>query len=245
MNELVISELKMSSRDIADLVSSRHDKVKQSIDRLANRGIIGVPPLGEYLDSLGRKAYEYLIAKRDSYVIVAQLSPEFTAALVDRWQELEQQNTKPQVPVLPQTYLEALEKLVETEREKQIAQIEVDRLQGVCQTMAEQFKPGLTPPTFGRMLNGVNINQIHAKLVDQKMIRKTNYGYRSMPQYRDKYFAEKHGENEGGRPTEVVTLTTKGAKRIYKMYLNGELAMKKDWDGNYSHVLFEGKGGAI
>lgn len=31
----------------------------------------------------------YLIGKRDSYIIVAQLSPEFTAKLVDRWQELE------------------------------------------------------------------------------------------------------------------------------------------------------------
>lgn len=34
----------------------------------------------------------YLISKRDSYIIVAQLSPEFTARLVDRWQELEQGN---------------------------------------------------------------------------------------------------------------------------------------------------------
>jgi anti-repressor protein len=32
----------------------------------------------------------YQIGKRDSYVIVAQLSPQFTARLVDRWQELEQ-----------------------------------------------------------------------------------------------------------------------------------------------------------
>lgn len=79
----------MSSREIAELVDSRHDKVKQSIERLAERGVIGLPPLGEYLDSLGRKATEYRIGKRDSYVIVAQLSPEFTARLVDRWQELE------------------------------------------------------------------------------------------------------------------------------------------------------------
>lgn len=82
----------MSSREIAELVDSRHDKVKQSIERLAERGVIGLPPLGEYLDSLGRKAAEYRIGKRDSYVIVAQLSPEFTARLVDRWQELEAQN---------------------------------------------------------------------------------------------------------------------------------------------------------
>lgn len=80
----------MSSREIAELVNSRHDKVKQSIERLAGRGVIALPPLGEYLDSLGRAATEYRIGKRDSYVIVAQLSPEFTARLVDRWQKLEQ-----------------------------------------------------------------------------------------------------------------------------------------------------------
>lgn len=79
----------MTSREIADLVESRHDKVKQSIERLAARHAIGLPPVGEYLDNLGRPAHEYLLCKRDSYVVVAQLSPEFTARLVDRWQELE------------------------------------------------------------------------------------------------------------------------------------------------------------
>lgn len=91
----------MTSREIADLVGSRHDKVKQSIERLATpkRGAIAapidLPPVGEYLDTLGRPAAEYIFAgdkgKRDSIVVVAQLSPEFTAALVDRWQQLEQQ----------------------------------------------------------------------------------------------------------------------------------------------------------
>lgn len=91
MNSLINVPITMSSREIAELVDSRHDKVKQSIERLAERGVIGLPPLGEYLDKLGRKATEYQIGKRDSYVIVAQLSPEFTARLVDRWQELEGQ----------------------------------------------------------------------------------------------------------------------------------------------------------
>lgn len=91
----------MSSREIADLVGSRHDKVKQSIERLAARidtngnPVIALPPVGEYLDGLGRKATEYMVCKRDSYIIVAQLSPEFTARLVDRWQELEEQTAKP------------------------------------------------------------------------------------------------------------------------------------------------------
>lgn len=92
----------MSSREIAELVNSRHDKVKQSIDRLVARGVIVQPPLGDehFTDSLGRPRTEqvYRIGKRDSYVIVAQLSPEFTARLVDRWQELEEGTAKP-VPV--------------------------------------------------------------------------------------------------------------------------------------------------
>lgn len=83
----------MSSREIADLVESRHDKVKQSIERLVERGVIVQPPMGDeqFQDSKGRPRSEatYRLSKRDSYIVVAQLSPEFTARLVDRWQELE------------------------------------------------------------------------------------------------------------------------------------------------------------
>lgn len=87
----------MSSREIAELVGSRHDSVKRTVERLVERRTISVPPAVEYLDGLGRPATEYQICKRDSFIIVAQLSPEFTAALVDRWAELESQ----QMPSLP------------------------------------------------------------------------------------------------------------------------------------------------
>lgn len=86
----------MTSQDIADLVESRHDKVKQSIERLAARGTIQLPPLGEVKNHLGQSVAVYQVGKRDSYIVVAQLSPEFTARLVDRWQELESQTRIPQ-----------------------------------------------------------------------------------------------------------------------------------------------------
>lgn len=91
MNSIALLNQKylMTSREIADLVESRHDSVKRTIERLAESGAIDLPPLVEYHDSIGRPAQEYKIGKRDSYVIVAQLSPQFTARLVDRWQELE------------------------------------------------------------------------------------------------------------------------------------------------------------
>lgn len=104
--ELILSDLfssneaKMTSLDIAELVGSRHDKVKQSIKRLAAKGIIQLPPMGEVeqnqILSPNNKASVFIFsgaqAKRDSLVVVAQLSPEFTADIVDRWIYLEKQN---------------------------------------------------------------------------------------------------------------------------------------------------------
>ncbi|WP_250451173.1 phage antirepressor KilAC domain-containing protein [Caballeronia sp. ATUFL_M2_KS44] len=92
----------MSSREIAALLDSRHDNVKITIDRLVDRGVIVRPAMQEVqvTDAMGRSrtVSEYRIGKRDSYVIVAQLSPEFTARLVDLWQALEEQVSKPQLP---------------------------------------------------------------------------------------------------------------------------------------------------
>jgi|GEM_PF-2931937 len=101
----------MTSQEIADLVESRHSNVKRTIDRLIYAQIIGQPPMenGLSTDAQGktRKTSMYLLTKRDSYVIVAQLSPAFTARLVDRWQALE--NAPPPVALTgPQLMAAAL-----------------------------------------------------------------------------------------------------------------------------------------
>lgn len=91
MHSIIMNnEPTMTSRQIAELVESRHDDVKRSIDRLVDRAVISNPPLADGIKSAnGVTEKLYIIGKRDSYVIVAQLSPEFTARLVDRWSELE------------------------------------------------------------------------------------------------------------------------------------------------------------
>lgn len=106
------SVLTMTSLEIADLLNSRHDKVKQSIERLASdnkhrKSVIQLPPLGNVTNEQGQSVSVYKINKRDSYIIVAQMSPEFTAKLVDRWQELEQKQSAPKFNI-PQTLPEAL-----------------------------------------------------------------------------------------------------------------------------------------
>ena len=66
----------MTSREIAALVEKRHDNVKRTIETLAERRVIGHPQIEEYPDSLGRPAAQYLVSKRDSYVIVAELEKD-------------------------------------------------------------------------------------------------------------------------------------------------------------------------
>ena len=104
----------MSSREIAELVNSRHDDVKRSIARLAERGVIQLPPTAEVKNHLGQTVSEFLIGKRDSYVIVAQLSPEFTARLVDRWQELEAGQF--QMPTTAQAFANVFQMVADSER---------------------------------------------------------------------------------------------------------------------------------
>lgn len=107
MNEVIVSQKHadqtMDSDEIADLVESRADNVKRTIERLALKGIIALPPMEEK-PTAGRSSKVYVFSgekgKRDSIIVVAQLSPKFTARLVDRWQELEQANTK-LAPALP------------------------------------------------------------------------------------------------------------------------------------------------
>jgi len=134
----------MTSVEIAELVGSRHDKVKQSIERLAERRIIQLPPMGisENINGLGltQKSKHYLFegerGKRDSIIVVAQLCPEFTARLVDRWRELEEQIRKPmsEIEMVAAMALEAVR------QQKRITQVE-EKVSHVAETV-EQIKKG-------------------------------------------------------------------------------------------------------
>lgn len=108
----------MTSREMADLTEKRHDSVKRTIDTLAEKGVIGAPQIVEYLDSLGRPANEYRIGKRDSFIIVAQLSPEFTARLVDRWQDLEEAVKQPVLNPANFSRMQLIELAMQAEQER-------------------------------------------------------------------------------------------------------------------------------
>lgn len=120
MNELnIISKaiLTMSSREIAELVNSRHDSVKRSMETLRDKGVISFTQSVEtsHGGAGARPVEVYLLDKRSSLIAVAQLCPEFTARIVDRWQELEAQAAQPAAPVAL-SRMDILTMAIESER---------------------------------------------------------------------------------------------------------------------------------
>lgn len=105
----------MSSREISELVKSKHGDVKRSAERLVAGGLLTAPLAQFDFTHNGNVYQEYRFNKRDSLVIVARLSPEFTAAVVDRWQELESGST----PSIPKSFSEALRLAADLEEQKQ------------------------------------------------------------------------------------------------------------------------------
>lgn len=103
---LVTNEARMSSLEIAELVGSQHGNVRISIERLAKRGVIQLPAMQKVENKQSVSPNKFSDAyifegeqgKRDSIVVVAQLCPEFTARLVDRWMELEEQIKQLEAP---------------------------------------------------------------------------------------------------------------------------------------------------
>lgn len=79
----------MSSREIAELTGKRHDNVMQVIASLMSAQILTPEIQESTFKHRGNEYGQWLLNKRDSLVLVARLSPEFMAAIVDRWQELE------------------------------------------------------------------------------------------------------------------------------------------------------------
>ena len=211
---LIQSNIKtMSSREIAILVESRHDSVKRTVSRLIESNIIQPTPLVGVKNEQGQTVSEYQISKRDSYIVVAQLSPQFTARLVDRWQELEQANQ----PAVPQTYAAALleagrlaQALEETSAKLIEAQPKVEYHDNVLDSTN-----GITTSEIASELgmSAQKLNKILAKKMVQKKVggrwllraKHLNQGYDTEATYLD----------DGGNSRHAMKWTEKGRKFIH------------------------------
>ncbi|EIW0208477.1 phage antirepressor KilAC domain-containing protein, partial [Escherichia coli] len=236
--ELINSNtIKMTSIEIAELVGSRHDKVKQSIERLAVRGVIRNPPMVvfEKINNLGllRGVEAYVFegeqGKRDSIIVVAQLSPEFTARLVDRWRELEGATAK-----IPQTFSEALrlaadleDQKAELEKQLALAAPKVEFADRVGEAS------GILIGNFAKVV-GIGPNKLFAWMRDHKILIASG-SRRNVPmqEYMDRgYFTVKEtavNTNHGIQISFTTKITGRGQQWLTRKLLdNGMLKVTRE-----------------
>ena len=110
------SILTMSSREIAEITYKEHKNVLRVIRDLIEQNLVAqIEPLKFEYRNQWFDYYE--LNKRDTFVVVARLSPEFTAAVVDRWQALE--NRQKPTTLIPQSFSEALMLSAQLQAEKE------------------------------------------------------------------------------------------------------------------------------
>ncbi|QHB18257.1 phage antirepressor KilAC domain-containing protein [Mannheimia pernigra] len=209
------STLTMSSREIAQITESRHSDVCVSIDRLMKKGVIGGYQAMPYTHPQnGQIYYEYHINKRDTYVIVAQLSPAFTARLVDRWQELESRQG------IPQSFSQALRLAAEQQEviEQQNHQLAI---QAPKVAFVEHYVEVGTTKSLretAKILNFPEKRLIECLERDRVLYRQSG----NLLPYQDKQakqlFAVKTGTAEHGHNFTQTRVTAKGIEWIAQRY---------------------------
>lgn len=225
MNELLpindknASALTMSSREITKLVNSRHSDVCKSIETLISKGVIGgYQPKPYTHPQNGQIYYEYFLNKRDTYILVAQFSPEFTAAVIDRWQELENQQNP--TALLPQNYLQALEQLVASEKEKQALALENKAMKPKADFVDLYVDISTTKSLreTAKILNMPEKAMIAALERDKALYRQSG----NLIPYSDKQsrglFTVKTGTAEHGHNFTQTRVTSKGIQWIAQRY---------------------------
>ncbi len=200
--------LTMSSREIATLLNKNHSDIKRSAKRLSDAGILTKPLAESEFEHRGNIYSEYLLEKRDCFVLVAQNSPEFTAAIVDRWQELE----KSAEQRLPQTKREWIEFALEQEKKLELAAPKVAFVDNFVETGTTK-----TLRETAKILNYPERKMI-ALMIDHDILYRMSGKLLPYQKYHEqKLFEVKTGERNGHAFTQT-RVTTKGLTWLGERY---------------------------
>jgi Rha family phage regulatory protein len=116
--KLFDSNLTMSSLEIAKLTGKEHSDVLRDIRNTLEQAEIGESNFASTYKSKQNKTLPcYNLPRRECDLVVSGYSVKYRLAIIDRWQELEQEKMLNGFDI-PKTYLEAIEALVVKEKER-------------------------------------------------------------------------------------------------------------------------------
>ncbi|WP_372834641.1 KilA-N domain-containing protein [Pontibacterium sp.] len=147
------------------------------------------------------------------------------------------------------TRMEILELAMESEKQNQVLKLENKAKDERIEKLESFFHPGMTITAFGKMLNGVNCSQMNnfchdtLKWIYNESRSGKNRRFRARSYARDRYLTETDRPigTHGGETfiKHEPKLLKAGAKKLYELYLDEKLPMKKTWNGEFVHIKFE------
>jgi phage antirepressor YoqD-like protein len=164
----------MSSLQIAELTGKDHPKVTADIKRVLEEA--GIEASGFRIPlkmPSGQTADTYNLPYRETQLVISGYSVKHRLVIIDRWQELETNQ-----PKLPTNFIEALEALLISEKEKQVAltQIETDRPKVEFAIAVRNMQGACSVGDFAKTI-GYGRNKFFKMMRDDGILIKNNVPY--------------------------------------------------------------------
>lgn len=199
-----------------------------TIKSLLARGTIALPQLEEVPNDGPdpKMIRQDRVGKRDSYVIAAQLSPQFTARLVDRWQGLEAVGP---AQVVPQSFAAAL-RLTAEQQELIDAQAAQLAAAAPAVEFVERYADSSGTKGFREVarLLGANESAFGELLLDQKIMYRLGGALTPHAQYMDaSRFCVKAGTAQNNHAFNAARFIPKGVTWTAGEWAKHQVALRQ------------------
>jgi len=209
-------------KDLTDLIEVDHSKSMKKVEKLSEEPSFGrlakmATPTYNPNGSFNRNIDTYQLNKKQAIAVGAKLNNSLLMKVIDKVEEIEKRNS---VPQLPQNYIQALEALTTSEKEKLVLTETIVKKDEVILAVADlNIKAGMvTIADFSKNLaiEGLGRNNLFAWLKGRGFIMMNTEPYQ---QYVERgYFVRKPSDKRINGETRYTTLLTpKGTVWLTKM----------------------------
>lgn len=214
-NQRENATLTMSSREIADICGKRHDHVMADIRKMLDELNLNAPDFsGTYKTAQGNEYQCFFLPKREVMILVSGYRIDLRAKIVDRLEELENQQK------LPSNYLQALKALVESEEEKQTLLLENQIMKPKADFVDHYVEVGTSKSLreTAKILNFPEKMMIECLLRDRVLYRQSGNLLPYQTVHSKELFTVKTGTAEHGHNFTQTRVTGKGIEWIAQRY---------------------------
>lgn len=214
-NQRENATLTMSSREIADICGKRHDHVMADIRKMLDELNLNAPDFsGTYKTAQGNEYQCFFLPKREVMILVSGYRIDLRAKIVDRLEELENQQK------LPSNYLQALKALVESEEEKQTLLLENQTMKPKADFVDHYVEVGTSKSLreTAKILNFPEKMMIECLLRDRVLYRQSGNLLPYQTVHSKELFTVKTGTAEHGHNFTQTRVTGKGIEWIAQRY---------------------------